>query len=70
MAAKKQQTSMILQFGGNDYDLSAVEANIKKAWKDAGRKLTEMETLDIYVKPEEAAAYYVVNKDVEGKVEL
>ena len=70
MAAKKQQISMTLQFGGNDFDLSAVEANIKKDWKDAGKKLTDMETLDIYVKPEEATAYYVVNKDIEGKIDL
>ncbi len=68
MAKINQQ--MVLQFNGREFDLGAVEGNVKKAWKDAGRKLTEIADLDIYVKPEEAAVYYVVNKEVEGKVEL
>jgi len=68
MAKINQQ--MVLQFDGQEFDLGAVEANVKKDWKDAGRKLTEIESLDIYVKPQEGKAYYVVNKEVEGKVDL
>ena len=68
MAKINQQ--LTLQFNGRDFDLGAVEANVKKDWKDAGRKLTEIQTLDIYVKPQEAKVYYVVNKEVEGKVDL
>ena len=68
MAKINQQ--MTLQFNGREFDLGAVEANVKKNWKDAGRKLSEIADLDIYVKPEEAAVYYVVNKEIEGKVEL
>jgi hypothetical protein len=68
MAKINQQ--MILQFNGREFDLGAVEANVKKSWKDSGRKLSEIVDLDIYVKPEEAAVYYVVNKETDGKVEL
>ena len=68
MAKINQQ--MILQFNGREFDLGAVETNVKKSWKDSGRKLSEIADLDIYVKPEEAAVYYVVNKEIEGKVEL
>ena len=68
MAKINQQ--FILQFNGNEYDLGAVEANVKKNWKDAGNKLSEIADLDIYVKPEEATVYYVVNKQTEGKIEL
>ena len=68
MAKINQQ--FVLQFNGREFDLSAVEANVKKNWKDSGRKLSEIVDLDIYVKPEEATAYYVVNKEIEGKVEL
>ena len=68
MAKINQQ--MILQFNGREFDLGAVETNVKKSWKDSGRKLSEIVDLDIYVKPEEAAVYYVVNKETDGKVEL
>ena len=67
--AKINQT-MTLQFGGREFDLSAVEANVKKSWKESGHKLSEIVDLDMYVKPEEAVVYFVVNKETEGKVEL
>ncbi len=68
MAKINQQ--MILQYNGREFDLGAVEGNVKKAWKDAGKKLSDIADLDIYVKPEEAAVYYVVNKETQGKIEL
>ena len=36
-------------------------AAAKKAYVAAGHKEEEIETIDIYVKPEENAAYYAVN---------
>ena len=68
MAKINQQ--MILQFNGREFDLGAVEANVKKNWKESGKKLSEIVDLDIYVKPEEATDYYVVNKETEGKIDL
>lgn len=70
MIMAKINQQMILQFNGREFDLGAVETNVKKSWKDSGRKLSEIVDLDIYVKPEEAAVYYVVNKETDGKVEL
>ena len=66
----KINQKFVLQFNGQEFDLAAVEANVKKNWKDAGHKLTEIADLDIYVKPEEAKVYYVVNKETEGSVDL
>ena len=66
----KINQQMILQFNGREFDLGAVEGNVKKAWKDAGKKLSDIATLDIYVKPQEAKVYYVVNKEIEGSVDL
>jgi len=68
MAKMKQQ--LFLQFNEQEVELSAVEANVKKDWKDMGKKLSDIESLDIYVKPQEGKAYYVVNKAFEGKVDL
>ena len=68
MAKIKQQ--MFLQFNEQEVELSAVEANVKKDWKEAGKKLTDIETLDIYIKPQEGKAYYVVNRATEGRIDL
>ena len=69
MAAKTKQ-QLILQYDGQDVDLSAVEANVKQIWKDAGKKMTDLASLNIYVKPQEAKAYYVINDEVEGAIDL
>ena len=69
MAAKTKQ-QLILQYDGQEVDLSAVEANVKQIWKDAGKKMTDLASLNIYVKPQEAKAYYVINDEVEGAIDL
>lgn len=69
MATKiKQQT--LLQFNGQEFDLGAVEANVKQDWKDKGNKVVDIKELTIYVKPEDAKVYYVVNGEIEGSVDL
>ena len=68
MAKIKQQ--FLLQYNGQEFDLGAVEASVKQDWKDKGNKVTAIETLDIYVKPEDAKVYYVVNGEFESAIDL
>lgn len=57
-----------VQFGGEEFDLAevqkAVEADIKSKFK--GR----IKTVEVYIKPEDRAVYYVVNSDFSDKVVL
>lgn len=66
--------TVFVQFAGAEYSLDEVKANVKKAWMaETGKKESDIKDIQIYVKPEEHAAYYVVNGEfVEGgrKVEL
>ena len=66
--------SVFVQFAGAEYNLDDVKANVKKAWMaETGKKESDIKDIQIYVKPEEHAAYYVVNGEFveEGrKVEL
>ena len=66
----KIQMKTVLQYNGEEFDLGAVEGNVKKDWKDQGNKLTAIETLEIYVKPDEAKVYYVVNGETTGSIAL
>ena len=44
---------------------------VKEIWtKNLKRKVGEMKDVKIYLKPEESAAYYVVNGDTTGRVDL
>ena len=45
-------------------------AKVKEAWVAAGNKEADVKEIAVYVKPEEAAIYYVVNGDVTGRVDF
>ena len=50
--------------------MADVVENVKKAYKAEGNKAA-IKKLQVYVKPEEGVAYYVINDVAEGKkVEL
>ena len=66
-AAAPKETVKI-QFGADEYDFAeikkAVEADYKKKVKGG------IKTVEIYIKPEDKAVYYVVNGDFSDKIDL
>jgi len=70
MAAVKVKEQIMLQFADKSADISDLNAKVRQAWKDEGNKVSDLKTIDIYVKPEEGFAYYVINGEKEGKIEL
>ncbi len=72
MATKKTlKTSIVVQSSGREITDKEIIASVKKAWtEETGKKVGDMETLTVYVKADEAAAYYVVNDAETGKVEF
>ena len=67
-AATAPKETVKIQFGANEYDFAeirkAVEADYKSKVK--GR----IKTVEIYIKPEDKAVYYVVNGDFSDKIDL
>ena len=57
-----------IQFGGDEYDFAdikkAVEADYQSKAKD------KIKTIEIYIKSEDRAVYYVVNAEFSDKIEL
>lgn len=58
---KEVKARVFVQYLGREISIDALAAEAKKAFVAAGHKEEEIETIDIYVKPEENAAYYAVN---------
>ena len=69
-AATKKETVVTIQHQGNEVTVASVEANVTAAFVADGHKASEIKTLSIYVKPEEYAAYYVINDEFTGRVYL
>ena len=67
-AATAPKETVKIQFGADEYDFAeikkAVEADYKSKVK--GR----IKTVEIYIKPEDKAVYYVVNGDFSDKIDL
>ena len=64
------KTNIFVEYYGKQLEDKAIVATVKKVWTDAGHKVGDIKTMDLYIKPEEAAVYYVINKTESGKVEF
>ena len=69
-AAAKAETVITLEFGDYTAVMSTVEEKIKAQIVAEGVKASAIKSLNIYLKPVENKAYYVVNGDVTGSVDL
>lgn len=66
-SAKK---NISIQYQGKEIKESVLLSDIRRAALDQGMKEEEIGEVDIYIKPEEQVAYYVINKTVEGSISL
>ncbi len=67
--AKKEAVKAVvnLQFAGKSYTDDDLVKIAKDVWKyDLGNKAADFKSVELYVKPEESRAYYVINGEVTG----
>ncbi len=67
---KKVNASIMVEYNGQSVSTDVVLENVKKTFEAEGNKLSAIKDLQIYVKPEDNAAYYVINQDITGKIDL
>ena len=65
---KEMKTTLIVEHQGKQVEDKDMIAAVKKAWTKSGRKIGDIKTMTLYVKPEEAAVYYVINATETGSV--
>lgn len=68
-AAKKEiKVKTVVEYYGKQVDEKDIIADVKKAWTKSGKKVGDIKSIELYIKPEEAAVYYVINKTETGAV--
>ncbi len=67
---KEVKTVAYVQYAGAEISIEKLEAEAKKAYAALGHKEEEIETLTLYVKPEERAVYYVVNGEGSSEYKI
>ncbi|MGN1314313.1 MAG: DUF6465 family protein [Lachnospiraceae bacterium] len=72
-AAKKVEvkTSVTVQFEGKSYSQEELIKIAKDVWKfDLKKKVGDLKSVELYVKPEENTCYYVMNDEIAGSFAL
>ena len=70
-AAKAEiKTALYVQFAGNEATEADIIDKVKAAYVAEGHKESAIKEINLYVKPEEYAVYYVINDKSSGKVNL
>ena len=67
---KEIKTAVYVQYAGKEAEVEKLVAAAKKAYVAAGHKETDIKTVEIYVKPEENTAYYVINGEGSDNYKL
>lgn len=71
-AAKKELTSKLsIQFSGKSYSQEELIKIAKDVWKyDLKKKVGDLTSVELYVKPEESVVYYVFNGTETGSFNI
>jgi hypothetical protein len=72
MEKEKNQVApeVVLQYREYEANMDDVLARVKAHYVAKGHKEESIEDLQVYVKPEDFTAYYVINDGIVGKVNL
>ena len=66
--AEAAGVNVVVEFNGTQRKVDEIVDKIKNEWVAAGHRLSSIKSLDVYIKPEDYTAYYVINGKVTGKV--
>lgn len=67
---KEAVQNVYVQFAGKEILTADLVAQVTEKWVALGHRASSIKELNLYVKPEDSAAYYVINGKESGKIEL
>lgn len=68
---RPSKVEVTLELAGNSHTQDSLVQSAKDVWVyDLNRDLKDFKTLELYIKPEDKAVYYVVNGEVTGSFAL
>ena len=62
--------NIVIQFQGRERNEKHIMQMVMKDAMEKGVKDEEVESVDLYIKPEEQAVFYVINKEINGSIEF
>ena len=68
--AAERTVELHVQYGGREVAYTDLVNRVKEMWKEQGKRETSLKSLNIYVKPDEFKAYYVINEEITGEIDF
>ena len=62
--------NLFLQAGGREWNIAQLRDQAVAAYAAEGHRVSGIKRLELYVKPEDGKAYFVINEKFEGSVNL
>ena len=62
--------NIFLQVGGREWNTAQLRDQAVAAYAAEGHRVSGIKRLELYVKPEDGKAYFVINEKFEGSVDL
>lgn len=57
---------LFIELNGKQTDSAVLIDMAKETWKSEGNKVKDIQTLQLYFKPDEGRCYFVINEDCTG----
>lgn len=64
------KSTFYVEYYGKQIDESTLIKQAKAIWTNSKKKLTDLHSLELYIKPEENMVYYVFNHDDSGSFSI
>ena len=64
------KAELFMEFHGKQVPESDIMKEAKKSWTDAGNKIGDIHSSNLYIKPEENMTDLVINEDYTGNFSL
>lgn len=61
---------LFIEYNGKHTDHKVFLDTVKEIWKSEGNKVKDMETVELYYKPQEETCYYVINGSHKGHFQV
>jgi len=58
---------MYVELNGEQTDFKKLNEIAKEIWKSEGNLVKDINSIELYFKPEEKMCYYVINSEMKGK---
>jgi len=63
---KTIKTELFIELNGKQTHYKTLTDTAKEIWKEEGKLVKDIDTMELYFKPDENSCYYVINGETKG----